>query len=127
MQLGITLRYLCFVIVSAFLSGLAVYITLWPVIESFVPYELLGPLRTRLLIKLLCYGIPLIVLMIGVCIVMTHRIAGPLYNIEQKLERLALGEDVRYIQIRRHDEFKGLVAKLNQLILKLRDKDVQKG
>ncbi|QTA93678.1 HAMP domain-containing protein [Desulfonema magnum] len=120
MQLGITIKYLFLAILSSLMTGCVVYITIWPVINNFVPYALISRIHYQILFRLICYGFPLTFVITAFCIVITHKIAGPLYNIEQKLDRLAQGEDVESIQLRKGDELKGLAAKINDLILKLK-------
>ncbi len=124
MQLRITLKYLFLAILSSFLTGLIVYITIWPVLKGYVPYVLVDRLQYQIFIRLAFYCIPLIAIISVCCIIITHQIAGPIYNIEQNLDKLIRGEDVERIVIRKSDELKNLVAKINDLIPKLRKKIV---
>jgi len=120
MQLRITFECLFITILSSFLSGIVVYVTVWPVVKGYVPYALIHNAHDQIVFRLLCYGFPLILFIAACCIVITHRIAGPLYNIEQKLDKLIQGENVEIITLRKDDELKELAAKLNKLILMLR-------
>ncbi len=120
MQLRITLKYLFIVLLSSILTGLLVYATIWPLVTAYVPYTLVNQLQTQILVRLSGYSILLIPLLIISCVILTHRIAGPIYNMEQKLDKLIQGEDVDLIMTRKGDEFKDLVEKLNELILMLR-------
>ncbi|MCP4107560.1 MAG: methyl-accepting chemotaxis protein [Desulfobacteraceae bacterium] len=116
MQLKITIKYLLLAIVSSFLTGVIVYVTIWPVLKGYVPYVLVDRLQYQIVTRLLYYCIPLILVITVCCIIMTHQIAGPLYNIEQNLDKLIRGEDVERIVIRDGDELKNLVTKINDLI-----------
>lgn len=46
----------------------------------------------------------------------SHRMAGPIHNIKRSLRKLAEGEDVQHIRIRKGDEFQELVDELNRVI-----------
>jgi len=50
---------------------------------------------------------------LGVGILITHRIAGPIHRFEQHLEAVARGEAIGPCRIRRGDEFQGLCDRLN--------------
>ncbi|MCP4351763.1 MAG: hypothetical protein GY795_40390 [Desulfobacterales bacterium] len=121
MQLRITIKYLLLAIVSSFLTGFIVYATIWPVLKGYVPYVLVDRLQAQIVTRLLCYCIPLIVIISVCCIIMTHQIAGPLYNVEQNLDKLIRGEDVERIVIRDGDELRNLVTKINDLIPRLKN------
>lgn len=46
----------------------------------------------------------------------SHKMAGPVHNIKRSLKKLADGEDVPFIRIRKGDEFQELVDELNRVI-----------
>ena len=122
MQLRIAAEYLFITLLSAFLAGVMVYVTVWPVMRSYVPFALLHQIQAQIVTRLIAYSGVLIVFITISCIVLTHRIAGPLYNMERKLEKLLEGESAELIHLRNGDEMKTLADKLNALILKVRDK-----
>lgn len=51
-------------------------------------------------------------------ILKSHKMAGPIHNIKKSLRRLADGEDIPMIRIRKGDEFQELVEELNRVIQK---------
>jgi hypothetical protein len=51
---------------------------------------------------------------LGVGVIVTHRIAGPIYRFEQYLRSVANGEDVGPCRIRTHDEFHELCGLINK-------------
>lgn len=55
------------------------------------------------------------------CIVFTHKIAGPIYNMENKLEQLLDGETPPLIILRKGDELQELADKLNATITKFKE------
>jgi len=55
------------------------------------------------------------------CIVFTHKIAGPIYNMENKLEQLLEGETPPLIILRKGDELQELADKLNATITKFKE------
>jgi methyl-accepting chemotaxis protein len=59
------------------------------------------------------------VLMMGLGIMYSHRIAGPLYNLNNKMKRIASGEDPSPVNFRRKDQFLELTESFNAMIAKL--------
>ena len=62
------------------------------------------------------------VLMMGLGILYSHRIAGPLHHLEHKMRRIASGEDPSPLQFRRRDQFVELAESFNAMIAKLKDR-----
>jgi methyl-accepting chemotaxis protein len=60
------------------------------------------------------------VLMMGLGILYSHRIAGPLHNLNNKMKRIAGGEDLSPLNFRRRDQFRELAESFNEMIVKLR-------
>ena len=58
-------------------------------------------------------GLPV---MIGVGILVSHRIAGPIYRFEQHLDAIARGEAIGPCRIRDGDEFQGLCERINRAL-----------
>ncbi|MDF3819659.1 hypothetical protein P3G55_07100 [Leptospira sp. 96542] len=48
----------------------------------------------------------------------SHKMAGPVFSIKRSLQRMAAGEPIEKIRIRKGDEFQELVQVLNELIQK---------
>jgi hypothetical protein len=87
-----------------------------PLLASRVPEMLLSAVGVSMLLAL-----PLI---FGFGVLITHKIAGPVYRFEQYLEQIARGEEVGPCKIREGDEFQVLCEKLNEAIAKLRENRV---
>ena len=62
------------------------------------------------------------VLMMGLGILYSHRIAGPLYHLDRKMRRIAGGEEPSPLQFRRRDQFLELTESFNAMVGKLRDR-----
>ena len=60
------------------------------------------------------------VLMMGLGILYSHRIAGPLYHLDRKMRRIASGEEPSPVNFRRRDQFAELSESFNAMIVKLR-------
>ena len=60
------------------------------------------------------------VLMMGLGILYSHRIAGPLDHLDRKMRRIASGEDPSPVNFRRRDQFLELAESFNAMIVKLR-------
>jgi hypothetical protein len=77
---------------------------------------------------LLAFAISLCVLLpmtLCVGVIVTFRIAGPIYRFEQHLEAIARGEDPGVCRIRRDDELQQFCKTLNAALDKLRSARVQ--
>lgn len=57
---------------------------------------------------------------LGVGVLITFRIAGPIYRFEEHLERVARGEDVGECSIRKGDQLQGLCDRINAAVAALR-------
>jgi methyl-accepting chemotaxis protein len=60
------------------------------------------------------------VLMMGLGILYSHRIAGPLHKLNHKMKQIASGEDLSPLNFRRKDQFQELAESFNAMIVKLR-------
>ena len=67
-------------------------------------------------IPILINNVIIMVILAVIGIFYSHRIAGPIYRIEQDLARILSGEKGVKIRIREKDNMKSLVAKINQLV-----------
>jgi methyl-accepting chemotaxis protein len=61
-------------------------------------------------------------LMMGLGIVYSHRIAGPLYQLDRKMKRIAGGEEPSPLQFRRRDQFAELAESFNAMVVKLKNR-----
>ena len=62
------------------------------------------------------------VLMMGLGILYSHRIAGPLHNLNNKMQRIADGEEPSAVNFRRNDQFQDLAESFNAMIATLRNR-----
>ena len=116
MQLGLTLRFLFLIVIFSLFIGFEVYITIWPVVSGAIPQDLLDVVIDQIFFRLICFIFPVIFVITAFSIVLSHRIAGPIYRLEKTFDRLIRGEDVEPIRLRRGDALKELVEKINSLI-----------
>ena len=87
MQLALTLRLLLLTVLFAFFVGFEVYITVWPVVSEFIPRTLMSAVKEQILFRVVFFSIPLLFVIGAFFVIFTHRIAGPLYRLDQTLER----------------------------------------
>ncbi len=81
----------------------------------------LGPRLLRILPALLANDLLVMLLLIIVGIVMTHRIAGPAFRMEADIDRALAGERGVRVRLRRHDAHAELAEKVNQLLERIDD------
>jgi signal transduction histidine kinase len=60
-------------------------------------------------------------LIIAISIVISHRLAGPIFSMERTIDRIVHGEKVEFIRLRKNDELKGLAEKINELITLIKE------
>ena len=116
LQLGLTFRFVFLTVLFSAFMGFEVYITIWPVVSGAIPEPLMNLVRYQVFFRLALFLIPISFVVTGFSIIVTHRIAGPIYRLEKTLDELIQGEDVGFIRLRKHDEFKEFAAKLNEVI-----------
>lgn len=126
MQLGLIFRFLFLIILFALFIVFEAYITIWPVVLGYIPKELLGLVKYQIIFRFFFFIIPLIIVIIMIAIIFSHRIAGPIYNIERKINKLAGGEDIELIRLRKGDELKDLAEAINKLILIVKKSGISK-
>jgi signal transduction histidine kinase len=122
MQIALTLRLLLLTVLFAFFVGFEVYVTVWPVVSAFIPATLMSAVKEQILFRVIFFSIPLLLVIGAFFVIFTHRIAGPLYRLEQTLDRLIGGEDVEKISLRKNDELGELASRINILISMIREK-----
>ena len=62
------------------------------------------------------------VVMVGLGVLYSHRIAGPLHNLGNKMQRIAEGEAPSEVRFRRNDQFRDLAESFNAMIATLRNR-----
>jgi hypothetical protein len=97
MQLTFTARFLVATVLFPLFVGFLAYVTMWPVAYAFVTRDLIDLVTHQILIRTILFSIPAVVVIIAFGIVVSHRIAGSLYRIEQTIDAAVRGEDVEFI------------------------------
>ncbi|MDP2941239.1 MAG: hypothetical protein Q8N85_03175 [Candidatus Omnitrophota bacterium] len=91
--------------------------------QLFIPEQIaynLMPVLQQVNLALII-SLPFVLLLIWwVALELSHRIAGPVYRIEKELDELLSGKKVAPIKLRKKDELKNLVEKINRLAEKIR-------
>ena len=93
-------------------------------IPESIAYNLIPVLKKINLILL--FGLPAVsaaVLFWGVLI--SHRIAGPIYRLEKDLEKIAGGDFSLRIKIRKKDELGSIAAGINKVLDRITEKDAK--
>jgi methyl-accepting chemotaxis protein len=129
-QMRYILYILLFLYIGAAIAGYTVYYSTWTTLgEKLASVYPRGRLiyifrqaNVTLLIRLLLVS-PFFVI-IGV--ILSHRIAGPIYRIGKYVESVMRGDYSHGLTLRKNDEFKVLARKMTLLCKKLRDDDVSR-
>ena len=116
MQFRLTVRFFFLTLLFSLFLGFEAYMTIWPVVSGAIPEHMVGHVLSRICFRFLVFVLPVFLVIAAFSVVFSHRIAGPVYRLERVLDALIQGEDVEHMRVRRHDELKGLVKKVNKLI-----------
>ena len=65
-------------------------------------------------------------LIVGSVVVVSHRIAGPIYRMNKHIEEIAKGESPKEINFRKSDFFPEISEVFNKMVLKLKEERSQK-
>lgn len=76
---------------------------------------------TPVLVTLMLFCLALIFCLFLIGILVTHRIVGPIYVVDQYVRRITAGLPVRPRALRRGDEFQSLFLRVNDMARRLRD------
>jgi|GEM_PF-1859027 methyl-accepting chemotaxis protein len=70
--------------------------------------------------KYIWISVPVVMVLIGIySMILSHRIAGPLYRLEKTLLSIGEGDLSQRIRLRKHDELKDFGSRLNQTLDRL--------
>jgi len=116
-----------FMVIVAFFSSITMYYYLWVALGEklanvYPQGRLIGILRTAnlaLFVRLLLIA-PLVFVF---AIVLSHRIAGPIYRIRTTLDEILKGDYSKRLFLRKTDELKDIADRINSLIDLLDKKD----
>jgi methyl-accepting chemotaxis protein len=129
-QIKYILYILLFLYVGAAIAGYTVYFSTWTTLgEKLAGVYPRGRLmfifkQSNLILMVRLLLVSPIFIVIGV--ILSHRVAGPIYRIGKYIETLMLGDYSRGLALRKNDEFKPLAVKMTELCKKLKDDDMER-
>lgn len=101
------------------------YYFIWSLFTSPVPghYENMELVTFKISMYLLLYGLCIFIPVVAIVgIIISHRVAGPLFNIERILKNIGEGDLASRTVLRRKDELKNLAVCVNEMALGLANK-----
>lgn len=129
-QLKYTGIILSFIILTAIVSSVTVYMAIFPYLTqklaNVYPQGRLVEVLRSANIQALIYTSIVIPFAIWISVILSHRIAGPWYRIEGILRDIAEGRLTSGITLRRGDELQSLAGALNELIASLKSSQKQR-
>ncbi|MDD4203395.1 MAG: methyl-accepting chemotaxis protein [Candidatus Omnitrophica bacterium] len=118
---------LLFMFAMTFFSAITIYYNIWMLLgeklANVYPQARLAGILKSANLKLLLNILVLTPFVIIAGIVLSHRIAGPIYRLKQDLEAVKQGKYSLRIQLRKKDEFQDLAKAINTVIEELDSKD----
>ena len=116
---------LLFLYVGAAIAGYTVYYTTWVTLgeklANVYPRGRLIYIFHDANMALLLRIILITPLFVWIGVILSHRIAGPVYRIGKYLDTLIQGDYSQCLTLRKKDELKSIAEKLSQLCVKLSD------
>lgn len=114
---------LIFIFLTAILTGYTVYMTTWVmfgeklarVYPQGLLLDIIKNVNMALLLRLVFLGL----IVILVALVLSNRIAGPIFRIQRFLRRVSRGNYENRLILREKDELQDLAESLNRLVSKL--------
>jgi len=118
MQLTCTARFLVITVLFGLFMGFLAYVTIWPVASAFIPKGLIDLVKHQIFVRTILFLIPAIFVITGFGIVVSHRIAGPIFRIKRTINDVVRGKEVELIRLRKKDEkaLKDLAESINKLM-----------
>ncbi len=121
LQISITIKFIFFALVSSTLTGGAVFYTLWTPLARLIPPDIFPILQQNFVFILFWDFVVILCLIFSAGILITHRIAGPLYHIEMRLDKALQDDEIVLIHLRTGGELQTLADKINTLLQKQKD------
>ncbi len=121
LQLGFAARFAFFTTLFSAFIGFQFYAIVWPAVSQFVPEQAVSLIRHHIFFRGILFLTLVALLIIAISIVIFHRVAGPIFSMEQTIDRIVRGEAVEFIRLRKNDDLKDLAEKINGLITIIKD------
>ncbi len=121
LQLGFAARFAFFTTLFSAFIGFQFYAIVWPAVSQYVPEQAVSLIRHHIFFRGILFLSLTALLIIVISIVIFHRMAGPIFSMEQTIDRVVRGEAVKFIRLRKNDELKGLAEKINELITLIKE------
>ncbi len=115
-QLAFAARFALITTLFSGFIGFQLYAIVWPVVSQFVPEQTMAFIRHQIFFRGILFLSLGALLIIVISIIISHRVVGPIFSMEQTIDRIVRGEKVEFIRLRKNDALKGLVEKINGLI-----------
>jgi methyl-accepting chemotaxis protein len=134
-QTRFILKFVLILVLSGAISiGLTLFNTQGTLTSSFVDSKLVIQNTSVAIMPSVVYTTLVTTFVVGLIVIMvtllvSHKIAGPVYRFEKDITRIAEGDLKNRIRIRKGDQFQALASSLNQMIdaLNTRVLSVRKG
>jgi len=120
-QLGFAARFAFITTLFSAFIGFQFYAIVWPAVSQFVPEQAVSLIRHYIFFRGILFLSLAALLIIAISIAIFHRMAGPIFSMEQTIDRIVQGEKVEFIRLRKNDELKGLAEKINELITLIKE------
>ena len=115
-QLAFAAKFVLIITLMSAFIGFQLYAIVWPVVSRFVPEQAMAFITHQIIFRGILFLSLAALLIIVISIIISHRVAGPIFSMERTIDRIVQGEKIEFIRLRKNDELKGLAEKINGLI-----------
>ena len=115
-QLAFAAKFVLIITLMSTFIGFQLYAIVWPVVSRFVPEQAMAFITHQIIFRGILFLSLAALLIIVIAIIISHRVAGPIFSMERTIDRIVQGEKVEFIRLRKNGELKGLAEKINGLI-----------
>ena len=116
--------------IGAAISGFTIYYNSWVLLGDMLanvyPQGRLAQIFGAVNIKLAINMAFVAVLCLGIGILASHRIAGPIYRMIRFLDTVTKGDYSQRLRLRKHDELKDMAEAINKLVERLERERLEK-
>jgi signal transduction histidine kinase len=131
---GFQIRYISLILIFMFaivlLTGYTFYVTAWVMfgekLAAVYPQGLLLDIFKRVNLVLLLRLAIVTPLVIFIGLILSNRIAGPIYHIKKYLSKISAGNYEEDLKLRKNDELQDVAESINSLVARLRSERDQR-
>ena len=115
-QLRLLLETMIFMFLVAFFVGGTIYLGVFKTVIFQLSGEKITLINRVISFRMVMWFLPTFVAIVILSIILSHRVAGPIFVFQRAIRSMARGEPVDKIRLRKRDKLKDMAEDVNALI-----------